>query len=149
MRVEIHWVILCITKSCRVFWGGEIERRITGIYVQLYPYTPPPSPRSLTNMIPIQIYTFKKSVYTRVGLITAGQNYWWELSEYTQRMMNWEGLKDWRNVQGVPKKVHSSVNQTEEGTFFGTPCTLGCVENGNQSVIKNLLAFFAAFWYID
>ena len=28
-------------------------------------------------------------------------------------------------------------------------CTVGRVENGNQSVFKNLLAFFAAIWYID
>ena len=30
-----------------------------------------------------------------------------------------------------------------------TCCTLGRVENGNQRVFKNLLAIFAAIWYID
>ena len=28
-------------------------------------------------------------------------------------------------------------------------CTIGRVENGVQRVFKNLLAFFAAIWYID
>ena len=32
---------------------------------------------------------------------------------------------------------------------LSTACTVGCVENGNQRVFKNLLAFFADIWYID
>ena len=32
---------------------------------------------------------------------------------------------------------------------IGRPWSLGCVENGNQRVFKNLLAFLAAIWYIN
>ena len=32
---------------------------------------------------------------------------------------------------------------------YDTPQAVGRVENGNQRVLKNLLAFFAAIWYID
>ena len=36
--------------------------------------------------------------------------------------------------------------------YFGSlreGCRVGRVENGNRRVFKNLLAFFAAIWYID
>ena len=33
--------------------------------------------------------------------------------------------------------------------LYNRACTVGCVENGNQRVFRNLLAFFAAIWYIE
>ena len=61
-----------------------------------------------------------------------------------QSVKSWEVL----SVQSFVYSLEYTVLSVQSWVF-SVKCTLGCVENGNQRVFKNLLAFFAAIWYID